>query len=417
MKISKDILQSNTFCILPWLHFHAWPDGKVFPCCMSDSTQPLTNVHDSNSLLEMMNSEKFKELRLNMLNNVPSDICKRCYDVELFGTWSLRQSHNTVRGEKNFDSVLATNDDGSIDEFKLKYMDIRWSNICNMKCRSCGPSCSSQWAAEHKERHGEEDLKNRFNLKKIVVSNNEDGNLWEKLKPHLLDVEEVYFAGGEALITPEHYKVLDYWIEHKKTDVRITYTTNFSVLKYKNHDVLSYWKRFPNVEIYASLDASGPLAELMRKGTEWDEIEKNAHMIRKEAPMVRFEITPTISIWNLEQFPKFHKDWIEKGLLLKNQEMRLNILTNPWFCSVLILPDFYREKVLASYEEIVNDESYSMNIRNSFKTVVNTLGSGEENKGGIQEFFKYNGELDQVRNEKLLEIIPSLKEVYDWAHN
>lgn len=417
MKISSDILNSKHFCILPWIHFHAWPDGKVFPCCMSDSSQPLTTVEQSNSLLEMMNSEKFKELRLNMINDIPSDICKRCYDVELFGTWSLRQSHNTVRGIANLDKIAATRDDGSIDKFNLKYMDIRWSNICNMKCRSCGPSCSSQWAAEHKERHGEEDLKNRFGLKKIVVSNNEDEKLWEKLKPHLLDVEEVYFAGGESLITPEHYKILDYWLEHGKNDVRITYTTNFSLLKYKNYDVLSYWKKFTNVEIYASLDASGPVAELMRKGTEWKQIEQNAFMIKKEIPWVRFEITPTISIWNVEQFPEFHQDWINKGLLSKDQEIRLNILTNPWFCSILVLPQFYRKKLLPLYEKVFTDESYSLNIRNAYQTVINTLYSGEENKGGIQEFFSYNNELDEVRRERLLEVMPSLKEVYEWAHN
>jgi hypothetical protein len=381
---------------------------------MADSNKPLANTNDE-SVIKMMNTEEFKELRLRMLNDEPSEVCQRCYDVELFGTWSLRQSQNTVRGVSSLDLVNKTNADGSIDDFKLKYMDIRFSNICNMKCRSCGPSCSSLWAQEYKERHGEVMLKDRFGLTKVVVSNNDDGSFWEKLLPYLDDVEEVYFAGGEVLITPEHYKILDYWLSKGKTNVKVTYTTNFSVFKYKDKNVLDYWRKFPKVEIYASLDASGPLAEYMRKGTIWSEIEENALMIKKEVPHIRFEITPTISIWNVHQFPKFHKEWIDKGLLNKTQEMRLNILTGPWFASILILPKAYKEALLPMYRAVMNDESYSINIRNAYRTVLNTLKSGEENPGGIQEFFDFNAKLDAHRKENILDVIPELQEVQEWS--
>lgn len=415
MNVSEDIFYKKHFCILPWIHFHAWPDGKVFPCCMADSNKPVANTSDE-SIIKMMNSEDFKALRLRMLNDEPSEVCQRCYDVELFGTWSLRQSQNTVRGVSSLGLVNKTNTDGSIDDFKLKYMDIRFSNICNMKCRSCGPSCSSLWAQEYKERHGEVMLKDRFGLTKVVVSNNDDGSFWEKLLPYLDDVEEVYFAGGEVLITPEHYKILDYWLSKGKTNVKVTYTTNFSVFKYKDKQVLDYWKKFPKVEIYASLDASGPLAEYMRKGTIWSEIEENAMMIKKEVPHVRFEITPTISIWNVHQFPKFHKEWIDKGLLSKTQEMRLNILTGPWFASILILPKDYKEELLSMYRAVMNDESYSINIRNAYRTVLNTLKSGEENLGGVKEFFDFNAKLDEHRKENILDAIPELRKVHTWAH-
>ncbi len=55
--------------------------------------------------------------------------------------------------------------------------------------------------------------------------------LMAKLKPYLDDVTEVYFAGGEIVITQEHYECLDYWIENDLCDqVELTYTTNFSTL-------------------------------------------------------------------------------------------------------------------------------------------------------------------------------------------
>jgi hypothetical protein len=47
--------------------------------------------------------------------------------------------------------------------------------------------------------------------------------------------------------------------------------------------------------------------------------------------------------------------------------------------------------------------------------IIYNLTVGDENKGGIQEFIQFNEELDSVRNEKLIDVIPQLKEVFDWA--
>ena len=79
------------------------------------------------------------------------------------GTWTMRQSHNKRRGLDYVDYIVdVSNDDGSLKEFEMKYMDIRFSNLCNMKCRSCGPACSSQWAQEFMDQRGEEVLKEYF---------------------------------------------------------------------------------------------------------------------------------------------------------------------------------------------------------------------------------------------------------------
>ena len=41
--------------------------------------------------------------------------------------------------EHHWDKVEATSDDGSGGNVNMAYMDIRFSNLCNLKCRSCGP--------------------------------------------------------------------------------------------------------------------------------------------------------------------------------------------------------------------------------------------------------------------------------------
>lgn len=411
---------SKHFCVLPWVHFHAWPDKRVMPCCIADSNMPVAEIKSDESIIQMMNSEEYKKMRLAMLDDEPVEACKRCYDLELMGTWTMRQSHNKRRGKEYADLIVDnTNKDGSLNEFTMKYMDIRFSNLCNMKCRSCGPSCSSQWAQEFLEERGSEVFQEYFGTTKIVINNNEDQTLMSKLKPYLADVTEVYFAGGEIIITPEHYECLDYWVENDLCDqVELTYTTNFSTLKYKkNVDLIEYWKKFPKLKIWASLDAHEDVAECIRKGTNWEKIVENIRIVQREVPHAEFQITPTISIWNVFTFPDFFDYMIKEGFIDTNSSPRFNLATNPWYANIMILPVHIKRRLIELYRVYQDKYKDNVDIYNGFKMIIYNLAQGDENKGGIQEFIQFNEELDQFRDEKLEDVIPELKEVFEWARS
>ena len=65
--------------MLPWIHMHVWPNGNAMPCCIADSFDVFGNVREE-SMKEIWNSEKYKKLRLAMLNN-ENDTCKKCYPL------------------------------------------------------------------------------------------------------------------------------------------------------------------------------------------------------------------------------------------------------------------------------------------------------------------------------------------------
>ena len=152
----------------------------------------------------------------------------------------------------------------------------------------------------------------------------------DELDPLLESVERVYWAGGEPLITKEHYDILDKWISMGKRDVKMDYTTNFTQMYYKRKTAFKYWNAFDNVRVAASLDANHARGEYLRKNMDWSQVVQNRRDMIEQCPQVYFEITPTVSVYNVFNLPDFHKEWIEEGLL-EPQNIRINILLDPTY--------------------------------------------------------------------------------------
>jgi sulfatase maturation enzyme AslB (radical SAM superfamily) len=203
--------------------------------------------------------------------------------------------------------INQTEADGTHPEFKIRYWDVRFSNLCNFSCRSCGPIFSSNWYNDHVKLYNTKpDVLGREMARVEYTAGDEDSML-EQMLPHIPYLEQVYFAGGEPLIMKEHYFMLEKLIEHGKTDVRIQYNTNFSELAFKDKHVFNYWKHFKNISVGASLDASGERAELMRKGTDWEQAINNRRRMIEEVPHVDFYVAATISAMNVLHIFDFHR--------------------------------------------------------------------------------------------------------------
>jgi len=399
-EINKDVV-----CLMPWIHMHIWPNGNTFPCCMADSSEVFGNVYKEN-INELINNEKFKELRRQMLNGEKPKACMRCYELETSAdSWTLRK--NSLESFNNhMDLFEKTNEDGSINDYKMYYMDIRFSNLCNMRCRTCGPDLSSSWYDDQVKMFPTWS-KSKF----IDLKNNPF--FMDDLKPHLDYVEEVYFAGGEALITPQHYQVLDYWLEKGRTDVRLRYTTNFSALKLKEKSILEYWKMFKDVRVAASLDTYGERAEYSRKGTDWDRIVKNRKQMIESCPDVYFEITPTISIFSVYSLFDFHRTWVEEGLLNINN-IRVNILTHPRYFSITMLTPEQKLEVRKIYDKYIQwltDNNAWPQTIHAVKGVVDYMDSADH-RDLIPEFKAVITTIDKLRDENLTVTFPELKPLW-----
>lgn len=393
--------------MLPWTHVHFWPDASAHYCCISDSSKPVGKY--TGDLGDIINSEHIKRVRRNMLNDQPSPECGRCYELEKNGIQSLRQSFS-YKYRRYFEDVEKTNSDGSVQRFTMRYLDIRFSNLCNFRCRSCGPSLSSSWFEDQVNIYGAEG----WPYPKVIGIEPKE-KFWQDLLPSLAHVENAYFAGGEPLITDEVYRVLDHWISIGNMNVEIDFTTNFSRLNFKNKNIIDYWKKFPRTTVSASLDDSGPRAEYMRKGTNWNQIVENRRRMLRECPEVAFEITPTISLFNIWHFPEFHLEWLEEGLLTTDG-IRMNIMTAPASQSINVIPHERRRVLIARWEEYLdriirrfdlNPVNYNKTI-NGYQSVIQALKTNEY-YNLKNEFYERNRLVDAARNEDLHTVFPEIE--------
>ena len=413
VKISLDSLrvdqqyrltQSKTFCILPWIHMHAFPNGQAYPCCLSDSDYPVGNLH-TNTMEEVWNSPAYKQLRTNMLADTPSKECTRCYEREATGFVSSRNDLNKNFGH-HIGLVDATKSDGTYEDFKLRYYDIRFSNLCNMSCRTCGSWFSSSWYNE------EEKLFGKRNHPQFMYAGNDQYDMWNQMQQHIPYLEQIYFAGGEPLIMEEHYWILKELVQREMFDVKLIYNTNFSRLALKNDNVLELWRLFKNVSVGASLDGMGPRAEYIRKGTKWDDIVRNRELMIEQLPNVDFYVSTTVSIMNALHVSDFHRDWVERGLL-KPQDWNINILQGPERMRIDVLPKQYKQQVEAKIREHIEwlrPQDPLTRAIGGYEGMINFMWQAD-NSNLLKEFYSYTDKLDSSRNESFDLTFPEYKDL------
>jgi organic radical activating enzyme len=406
----QDLLTTDPhFCMLPWIHLHAFPDGRAYPCCMSEYNLPSGDLKKE-TMKDVWNSKSIKDMRLNMLNGQPSKECGRCYEQEKAGFVSMRHSSS-----QNFGQHIAltdtTNEDGSLDWFKIRYYDIRFSNVCNFRCRTCGSIFSSNWYNEEVKLYGPQ------NHPRIMYAGRTEEDMWEQMQEHIPHLDQIYFAGGEPLIMEEHYRLLNELVRREMFHVRLIYNSNFSKLAYKDQDVLELWKLFNSVSVGASLDASGERGEYLRKGTVWQDIIDNRKRMLEICPRVDFYISSTVSIFNVLHVADFHREWVDLGLI-KPQDFNVNILQSPNRYRIDVLPkdlkDLVRDKMIEHIKWLEPLDKLTR-ATGGYNGLLSFMYA-EDHQDLLPDFFKGLHQLDDLRQEDFYTTFTELKGLKNYDH-
>lgn len=391
--------------MIPFIHFNTFPDGKAYPCCISAVGVPVGNTNEQ-SVEEVINSPIMKQMRIDILSEKPSEYCNACYQHEETGISSFRQSANKEYGKYFESNVLESiQPDGGLSDFKMRYFDIRFSNICNFKCRTCGPDFSSQW---------EQEFKINWPNKHRIIPDNRKPELLEDLKKQIPYMDTAYFAGGEPLITEEHYILLEEMVRQGRNDIILRYNTNLSNLKFKDKDLLQLWKNFNKVYISASVDHYGKRAEYIRKGTDWDKVYDNIQKVRN-LDYIEFGINTVVSAYNYYTMDDFYYFLINNNILTpKDITYSLYNMVGPKHQTAHILPKKFKVEAREKIEKLINymtQNGFRGNQVHQLKLMcdwVDTKDSWDLHKNKFQNETEI---LDNVRNESFVETFPELAEL------
>ena len=174
--------------------------------------------------------------------------------------------------------------------------------------------------------------------------------------------------------------------------------------------MFDYWKRFKSVSVGASLDAMGPRAEYIRKGTDWNQVERNRHQMMEICPRVDFYISPTLSIMNACHLPNFHRAWTDAGLI-KAQDLNVNILQDPAYYRIDVANASYKDQVREQFErhlEWLRPQDPLKRATVGFESAIKFMDA-TDNSHLLPKFWSRTQELDNLRRENIFDALPELR--------
>jgi organic radical activating enzyme len=266
---------------------------------------PLAELRNNPSALH--NTRFKKKKRKEMLEGKRPQECNYC--------WNIEDSSNSF-SDRTFKSA----EPWSLDQFEEiknsdwrrdynpRYVEVSFSNTCNLKCAYCGPQYSSKWVEEI-EKHGHYHTSTRFNSIEDLKQRNEMPYKHSEDNPYIeafwkwwpdlyKDLHTFRITGGEPLLSPNTFKVLEYIQENweQNPNLSLAINTNLAVPQALIDKLLVIGKDLVNNNkvrefiIFTSVEATKEQAEYVRYGLDYNQFWINIEKILTEMPKVTVNI-------------------------------------------------------------------------------------------------------------------------------
>lgn len=345
------------------------PNGDVRLCCTSNASGAdivdnkevglvtdngnKLNLRD-NTLNQVWNSDFMKKTRLKLLNNCVPESCTKCFVEESKGLKSKRNWETQVWNERlDLQSIIdKMSVDGEMPN-EIPYFDLRLGNLCNLKCIMCSPHDSSSWIKDHKLQYNQ--------YKSIILREDsrwdrtmdytwyQKGSFIDSMKSQISHIKELYFAGGEPLLIPEHYNILQWLVdEGYSKNVILRYNSNGTHIP---DSLLSLWEKFKLVKFNFSIDAYNEKNDYIRYPSVWKDIVSNLNKLDDTPDNIIVNIACAVNLLNVCYLDEL-VDWKTSQHFKKINTINygagligLHLVYLPSYLNVRVLP--YKIKLMA----------------------------------------------------------------------
>ena len=453
---------SPSFCTAKWLQHTLYLQNGMNHSCHHPPTHkiPLSEIASNPAALH--NTKHKKAEQAQMLKGERPKGCDYCWRVEDMGKEYFSDrvyKSNTSWAKPYVFDVLGAKE----QDINPTYLEISFSNVCNLKCAYCSPDLSSKWYDEIKQ-HGAYPTSTNYNgfdviesMGKMPIPNKDDNpyvdafwKWWPDLYP---DLHTLRLTGGEPLMSKDCWNVLENIRKDPREDLVLSINTNLDVpdamIDRLIELLLDCGPHLREVQIFTSGEATGKAAEYTRFGLNYDRWVSNCHKVIRALfgkMNIVFPFMTTVNILSvgtfdkfIEQVVEFRKEYItdhmEQGNMLP---MMTNYLRYPSKLAICNLSDNEKVKVKDRLEEIVNKyamENHNWSTGNGFiwddeinqiKRLVEFMYRGGDTAGELdknnlsknrKDFVVFVDEYDKRRGTNFEETFPDLTDYYRMIKN
>jgi organic radical activating enzyme len=451
----KDVTEElNTvgkgFCMAKWyhvsMHLHT---GQNHSCYHPAPHKiPLDLAKEDAHVLH--NSPFKKQVRKEMLEGGRPDECSYCWNVEDLGEDQI--SDRMLRSSEPWALPLlqeTKNIDWQADVYP-RYLELNFSNRCQLKCSYCAPMASSSWLQETK-KWGNWPLENHINVRQYdndsfknegSIYGEEDTNPYIKIfwdwfpdaYPHL---HTLRFTGGEPLLSPNVFKVLDYVGANPKPELEFAVNSNMmiperNIIRFiQTANDLTLNKKIKGYSLFTSVDTWGKQAEWIRNGLNIETYESNLHYYMENSESKYFSFMVTFCLLAIPNFTEFLDKVLEfrERYNIDDSYQRVNFDTpytvEPPHLTARIADDWMIDRLeyTCNYlKERVDDTDIRMFSSVEHKKLTRVLDwvkqnryEGEELAMNRRDFAKFVDEHDRRRGTDFHAAFPELRNFYNMC--
>jgi organic radical activating enzyme len=376
-------MNKETFCSLPFNEIFLGPDGGIKTCC--SASESIGSLHEDN-IETILQSDVARGIRQSVINGQWHPACVQCQRQEAQGARSERKSE--------MEEFVAEHGLPDQSTFKLKRLDLRWSNTCNLSCTYCYEYFSSKWAQ----------LKG---IKVNTIKDENENSLFLLIEQHKPTINSILMLGGEPMLQKQNARLIE-----TLTDRSFYMLSNLAVPVQTNKvGQLLIKERLSQIGV--SFENVGDRYEYVRHGASWKVFDDNIKYIHERRPekFQRIEAHSLYSIYSAFNLVEFYEYILEN----KFQDLFWNLLESSGeseFASVLNLSPELREKAVKEIENVERQfsDAPGLDWLRSFKSPL--LADNEKNHNS-----KFITEFDKLENTYLTDKTSMFKDLWPEVHS
>lgn len=382
--------------------------GNCQLCCKSEEL--LTNKEgkvamiDVDDIDDIMHGQKANEIREALQQGIRHPNCKKCWDEEDAGVKSKRE-HDSLRSIDYWGADYTQN-----SEISPEIIEFNFGNICNLKCRICGPWSSSQWKKEFFDLHvpnnhaPEVAESYKAQVKHWAGNWTDDSPTWDNIGKYLDKFKKIDIFGGEPFLVQRQWDALETSVKNGWSKYQsLHFNTNGTQY---NEENLKLLPEFERVFLSFSIDGIEKKFEHQRHPAVWEEALQNLiafKALSEKYPSIAINICNTVNIQNVLYIPETMEFFGKLGI-----PVYMNYCHWPLHYNSKNIPEPIKQKIFEHYENF--DDPW---IKQNLADVKGFMSSQECDLQQWKKFIDVTERTDVYRNENSRQVFPEFWDLVD----